>query len=189
MRRKPSRRGALERGIDARMGDAAVADLGPAEAHALPQHARDLGDVAVGVGVGGAAADHHEQGLLPAARRRLPRASAASIRSRAAREQLRVDAELAAELDPQAVLGGIGVEHRGHVVLDVAGGEQHARHREHVIDAAGAQPRPAPRAASAGRIRESRSRPGSAAGGRRGRGPGARTPRPHRRRASRGRTP
>ena len=61
----------LEQRVDARMGDPAVADLGPAEAHALPQHARDLGDVAVGVGIGGAAADHREQGVL--ARHRVAR--------------------------------------------------------------------------------------------------------------------
>jgi hypothetical protein len=55
-------------------------------------------------------------------------------------EQLGVDAEIAPELDPDAVLGGVGVEHRGYVVLDVAGGEQHARHGEHVVHASPAEP-------------------------------------------------
>src|SRR5436853_3162453 len=35
--------------------------LGPTEPHALPQHARDLGDVGIGVGVVGAAADRSEE--------------------------------------------------------------------------------------------------------------------------------
>jgi hypothetical protein len=34
----------------------------------------------------------------------------------------------------------VGVEHRGNVVLDVAGGEQHAGQRQDAFDALGAQP-------------------------------------------------
>ena len=159
---------ALERAVDARLGDAAEADLGPAEAHALPEHAGDLGDVAVGIRVGGAAADDREQRLLarhvaagPGERRLDPVARRA--------QELGVDAEIAAEADPQPVLGGVAVQHRGYVVLDVAGGEQHARHGEHLVDAARAAAGPGPRAGPAGRTRESRSRAASAAGGRQGR--------------------
>ena len=126
---------ALEQGIDPRGGDAAVADLGPAEAHALPEHARDLGDVAVGVRVGGAAADHREQGLLGRDRCGRGRERVGDPVAGGAQE-LGIEPEVAAEVDPDAVLGGVGVEHRGHVVLDVAGGEQHARDRQHVVDAA-----------------------------------------------------
>ena len=51
-----------------------------------------------------------------------------------------VDAEVAAEDDLDVgVPRGIGVEHRGHVVLDVAGGEQHAGDRQDLLDAAAAQ--------------------------------------------------
>ncbi len=127
-------RRALEQRIDARVGEPAVADLGPAEAHALPQHPRDLGDVAVGVGVRGAAPDHREQRLGARHRggRLVDRFSDPVARRG---EQLGVDAEVAAEVDLQAMQGGVGVQHRGHVVLDVAGGEQHARHREHVAHA------------------------------------------------------
>ena len=130
----------LQHGVDPRMGDAAVADLGPAEAHALPQHARDLGDVAVGVGVGGAAPDHRQQGLFArnfAARlreRRLDPVAAPRANSFGSMPSSRP------KLDPNAMVGGILVEHRWHVVLDVAGGEQHARHGQHVIDAARPQP-------------------------------------------------
>ena len=138
MRRKPSSGGALEQRVDTWMGYAAVADLGPAEAHALPQHARDLGDIAVGVRVGGAAADHREQRLCP--RQVRGPGGERGLDSVARRgEQLWLDAEISAELDPNGVLGGIGIEHRRHVVLDVAGGEQHAGHREHVVHGAGAQ--------------------------------------------------
>ena len=117
------------------MGDAAVADLGPAEAHALPQHARDLGDVAVGVGIGGAAPDHHQQGLFA---RHFAAGACERLLDPVARraQQLRVDRQLPAELDPNADGRRHRVEHRWHVVLDVAGGEQHARHGEHAIDAA-----------------------------------------------------
>jgi hypothetical protein len=50
-------------------------------------------------------------------------------------QHLGVDAELAAVVDAQRIGGGVGVEHRGDVVLGMAGGEQHAGHRQHVIDA------------------------------------------------------
>ena len=131
--------GALEQRVDARMDHPAVADLGPAEVHALPQHARDLGDVAIGVGIGGAAADHREQGLCPR-QVRVPGGERSLDPIARRGEQLWLDAEIAAELDSHAVLGGIGVEHRRHVVLDVAGREQHPRHGEHVVHCARAQP-------------------------------------------------
>src|SRR5919106_2218600 len=129
----------VEQGIHARMSDAAVADLNPTEARALPQHARNLGDVAVGVRIGGATTDHGEQGVL--ARHRPGRARERSLYSfEGGAQQLGIDAEVAPELHRHAVLGGVGIEHRGNVVLDVAGREQHAGHREHVVDAARAQP-------------------------------------------------
>jgi hypothetical protein len=56
--------GVFQRRLDQRKGDAGIGGLGPAEAEALPQHAGDLGDVGVGVGVGRAAADDDEQGLV-----------------------------------------------------------------------------------------------------------------------------
>ena len=49
--------------VDQRVGDPGIAHLRPAEAHALPQHSRHLGDVGVGVGIVGAAPDHHQQRL------------------------------------------------------------------------------------------------------------------------------
>ena len=69
-----------------------------------------------------------------------PRSRAASIRSRAAASSLASMPRSRPISIRDAVLGGIGVEHRGHVVLHVAGGEQHAGHRQHAVDALGTQP-------------------------------------------------
>ena len=93
---------ALQGDVDPRVGDAAVADLGPAEAHALPEHARDLGDVAIGVRVRGAAADHREQRLRRRDRDRRSRERRLDpVAGRA--QQLGVEPEVAAEVDPDAV--------------------------------------------------------------------------------------
>jgi len=53
-------RGMIERRGDEREGDAGKGDLGPAEAHTLPEEAHDLGDVGIGIGVGGAAANDEQ---------------------------------------------------------------------------------------------------------------------------------
>ena len=50
-----------------------------------------------------------------------------------------LDAELAAIVDGDAALGGIAVEHRGDVVLGMAGGEEHAGDGQDAGDAAGHQ--------------------------------------------------
>ena len=52
--------GAVERGADLGVGDAGEGDFGPAVAEAFPQHARQLGDIAVGVGIVGAAPDDQQ---------------------------------------------------------------------------------------------------------------------------------
>ena len=116
------------------MGDAAIADLHPADAGAFPKHACELADIAVGVGVRGAAADHSEEGLIPrdvsaGRRQRLVNPDLSGL------QQLRIDAEIPAELDLDAVLMCVLIEDRGHIVLDVAGGKQHARDRQDMIDA------------------------------------------------------
>ena len=86
----------IERRGDQREGDAGIGDLAPAEAHAFPQHAHDLGDVGVGVGIGGAAADDQQQRLGRAAIWRGECLRPSSMRSPAARSILQIDAELAA---------------------------------------------------------------------------------------------
>ena len=120
MRRKPSRAACVERGVDARMGDAAEGDFGPAEAHAFPQHPRDFGDVGIGVGVVGAASDDDEQRLVAGVRRRRRDAVGGGV------QQLRVDRQIAAKphIDPR-IVGDEAVHLPRQVVLDVAGREQH----------------------------------------------------------------
>ena len=86
-------RRAVERRVDPRMRDAAERRLGPAEAHALPQHAGDLGDVGIGVGVVGAAADDDQQRVSARAVRRHRGGDPVG----GGREQLRVDRQIAAE--------------------------------------------------------------------------------------------
>ena len=77
----------FERRLDQRKGDAGIGRLGPAEAKAFPQQARDLGDIGIGVGIGGAAADDDQQRLV--LRHVLGAASSASCtRSPAARSIL-----------------------------------------------------------------------------------------------------
>src|SRR5690606_40276870 len=53
-----------QRRLDQREGDAGIGRLAPAEAEAFPQQAHDLGDAGIGIGIGGAAADHHQRGLM-----------------------------------------------------------------------------------------------------------------------------
>ena len=116
----------VEGALGEREGDARIADLGPGKAHALPQHSRDLGHIGVGVGVRGAAPDHHQAGVVAPdvipglGLRRLDAVAGGA-------QQLEIDGELAPVIDAQAlVLGGVAVEHRGNVVLGVGRGEQHA---------------------------------------------------------------
>ena len=108
------------------------------EADALPQHPGHLGDIAVGVAVGRAAADHDEAALVESdvALGALQRRVDAIARGR---KQLCIDAEVAAHVQPQTMLLRIDIEHGGDVVLHMPGGEQHSRHREHVVDTASPQ--------------------------------------------------
>jgi len=55
----------LQPRLDQRKGHAGIAGFAPAEAETFPEHAHDLGHVGIGIRVGGAAADHHQQGLVP----------------------------------------------------------------------------------------------------------------------------
>ncbi len=122
-------------------GDAGVKGLSPAEAQALHQHARHLGDVGIGVGIGGSPTHHHQQGVVqghgrPAGGPVIPiglRQGFADPRA-GGLNHLQIHAELAAVLHLQAGLAGIGIEHGGDVVLGMPGGKQHRRHRQDVTD-------------------------------------------------------
>jgi len=121
-------RRAFQHRIDPRVSNAAIADFHPTDAGPLPEHARQLADIAVGIRVRGAPADHRKERVL---RKDILFSSGQRFidTNLGGLQQLRIDAEIAAELDLDAVFVGILVEHRGHVVLDVAGGKQHARDR------------------------------------------------------------
>ena len=97
----------LQRRLDEREGDAGIGGLRPAEAKPLPEHARDLGDVGIGVGIGGAAADDDEQRFVQRdiARRRVERLADAVA---GGAEHFRVEPELAAVFDLQARAGRPG---------------------------------------------------------------------------------
>ena len=184
---KAEPRRALERRLDARMGDAAEGDLGPAEAHALPQHARDLGDVGVGVGVVGAAADHDEQRLV--ARRRLgprrPPRRCARRRRRAASGRSR-DRGRGAPRCPGLAAAKLLISHGRSFLTWLAANSMPGTAR--MRRAPRAPARRARRGSSAGRIRDSRSRHRSPASARAAPPRAARTRGSPRRRGCHGRT-
>ena len=113
-----------------REGHPRIHGFAPAETEALHQHPRHLGHIGVGIRVGGAAPHHHQQGVAQGysggspIQRRLDAGAGGQ-------DHAAVDPQLAAVINAQPRLSRIGVEHRGDVVLGVAGGEQHARHRQH----------------------------------------------------------
>ena len=131
----------LEAWLDKREGHAGIADFAPTEAHAFLQHAGDLGDVAVGIGVGCAAPDDHEAGFVQADGAVLCVGAVNGLLNAGTGgcDHLGVDAEFAAIGDLQAVFGGVGVEHGGDVVFGVHRGKEHARNGEDALAARFAQ--------------------------------------------------
>ena len=128
---KTHARGAVERGVDARMGDATECRLGPAETHPLPQHARDFCNVRIGVGVVGTAPDDDEQRVAAIAG-----AGRGDTLGRGI-DELYIDRQVAAEPHVDARMGGHERVHLpGQVVLHMARGEQHPRHRMNAPGAA-----------------------------------------------------
>ena len=120
-------------------GDTGVNGFAPGEAEALHKQSRHLGHVAVGVGIGGTAAHHHQQGLLdghglPAGRPvlflRLIQAGANA--GPCGLDHATVDPELAAVVDAQTRFSGVGVQHGGNVVLGMPRREQHRRYGQHM---------------------------------------------------------
>ena len=49
--------------LNKREGNAGIANLGPAKAHPLPQHAGDFGYIRIGIGVRRTAPNHHKAGF------------------------------------------------------------------------------------------------------------------------------
>ena len=131
--------GACQALVRARMGHTRIGDGRPAEAHALPQHARHFGDVRVGVGIVGAAPDDDKQrfGARGGARGlRLGLIDALLGRF----DELQIDRKIAAELDLDAgIFGSPGVQLPRQVVFHVAGCKQHRRNGLDVRGALGLQ--------------------------------------------------
>ena len=120
--------------IHQRIGDAGKGDLGPAETHAFPQHARHLGNVGIGVRVIGAAPNHQQQGIF-AADAVAPLGLGFLDALAGGGQQLGIDGQFPAITDIQiGIGGGKGIDFPRQVVLDVTRGEQHAGHRQNAAD-------------------------------------------------------
>ena len=127
-------------------GDAGIERLTPSETKTLHQHPGDLGHVGVGIGIGGTPTHHHQQRLMKG--HRWPaRAAVIAIRRIQAGpdagagglDHLAIHPQLPAVIDPQSRLGGVGIEHRGDVVLGVTRRKQHGRNGQHMAHTAAAQ--------------------------------------------------
>ena len=126
--------------------DPGVQGFAPAEAEALHQHAGDLRHIGVGVGIRRPPPHHHQQRVVGGHRRPAGRhSSGIGGRQRIADtaagrlDHFSIHPQLAPVIHPQTALGGPGVEHRGDVILGMAGGEEHGRHRQHMTDPPGPQ--------------------------------------------------
>ena len=119
-------------------GDAGIHRFSPAEAEALHQHPRHLGDVGVGVGIGGSAAHHHQQRVVQGHRLTAAACGISPIQGlpdpgTGRLDHLQIHPQFAAVIHPQAGFSGPGVEHRGDVVLGVACSKEHGRHGQYVL--------------------------------------------------------
>ena len=113
--------------------------LGPAVAHALPQQPRDLGDVGVGVGIVGAAADDEQQRVDAVDLARGAALGGLDAVARASSSLGSIARSRPYSIATAGFSAAIAVELPRHVVLDVAGGEQHAGHRQHARRARGGE--------------------------------------------------
>ena len=132
-------RGMFKPRFDQGKGNAGIHGLRPAKAQPFPQHAGYLGNIGIGVRIGRAATNNHQQRLFSRDRsssriQGFHNATAGGI------DHLWIDAKFAAIQDFNAViLGLIGIQYRGNVVFGMAGGEQHARDGKDTLVAACAQ--------------------------------------------------
>ena len=122
----------LEAWLDQREGYAGVAHFTPAEAKGFPEQPHDLRDIRIGIWIGSAAANDHEQGFVF---RHIIRCAVEGFLNALAcgTHHLHVDAQFTTILDGDTrVLSHVRVEDRRNIVLYVASGEKHARKREDV---------------------------------------------------------
>ncbi len=109
-----------------------ISDLAPAEPHALPEHARDLGDIAVRVRIRCPATDDNERRLSNRNGAETMISIFDGLPNPVARGQhhLGVDPKLSSVSDLESVFSCVRVEYRRNVVLRVHCGKQHARYCE-----------------------------------------------------------
>ena len=103
----------LKAWLDQRESHAGIPNLGPAEAHAFPQHAGNLRDVGVGVRIGSTTPDHDKTGIRPVdgAVFLVGRLDGGGDPVTGRLQHLQIDGQFTAILDGNAVLGRIGVQH------------------------------------------------------------------------------
>ena len=134
--------GVLEGWLDERKGHTGIGGFAPAETKAFAEHARNLGHIGIGVRVRGTTSDSHQHGLVQW------NLALLGIRSRdglhyaipGGADHLEINAQFPAihDIDP-GILGRIGVQDRGNVILGVPGGKQHAGDRVNAFHASGDQ--------------------------------------------------
>ena len=118
--------------------DSRINGFSPAEAKTLHQHPGDLGNVGIGVRVGGTTSDNHKHGVGEV-NTGCPVQSLLNPSSCRGDHQP-VHAEFTAVVDLQSGFSAVRVENGRDVVLGVSGGKQHRRHGKHLDDALLAQP-------------------------------------------------
>ncbi len=121
--------GMFEARFDQRERDARIANLAPAKAHAFPKHAHQLVDVGIGIRIGSAATDHHQQGIGDGNFAMLDIGCVHGLlnTSTGCLDHLEIKTQLAAIFNRYARrFGLIGIEHRGDVILGMTGSKQHA---------------------------------------------------------------
>ena len=114
-------------------GDTGIDRLTPAESEPLHQHPHHLGHVGVGIRIGRAPTDHHQQGVGHRHLRGLGQGltDAGSCR----RDHQPVNPQFPAVINGQSRFSAVGVEHRRNVVLGMPGREKHGGNGQHFLHA------------------------------------------------------
>lgn len=133
--------GVVQAGFDKRECNARIANFAPAKSHAFLKHARDFGDVAVGVRIRGAAPDDDKAGFVQGDRAGFCIGLFDGFGNSCTRggNHLGVDAKFTPVGNFDAVFGGIGVQNRGDVIFRMHGRKKHAGNRKDPVAAFFAQ--------------------------------------------------
>ena len=117
-----------------RKSHARINGFPPTKTEALHQHARHFGHIGIGIRIGRAPTNHHQEGLIQGhLTGRLIQGFADAGTSRT--DHQTVDPELASVVDRETRFGAVGVQHRRNVVLGVASREQHGGNSQNPLNA------------------------------------------------------